>query len=82
MSLMESTVMGDLDAVSRYIRALIQFIIFLRKMLALLGKGSTASRKRFHVSLKEKFPYACSSETYVPDINTTLHSFVNSSAYK
>ena len=82
MSLMKSTVMGELDAVSIYIRALIQFIMFLQKILELLGEGSTTSCKKFHVSLKEKFAYACPSKTYVLDINTILHSFVNSSAYR
>ena len=74
--------MGEPDIVSKYIKALMQFTICLQDTLALLGKGSTTSCNKFHVSLNENFASASPSRTYVPYINTaTLHLFVNSPKY-
>ena len=70
----------ELDIVSKYIRALMQFFIWLQKTVALSGKGFTASWNKFHVSLKENFASAYPSEMYIPFIST--YFFVNSSAYE
>ena len=77
-----STVMGELHIVSRCIRALIQFSICLRKTLALLGKGSTASCNKSHALFKSKFASSSPSKKYTLYTETTWYSFANSSTYE
>ena len=62
-----------------YFHALIQFIICLQKLFALFGKGPACSK--FHILPKENFASASPSKMYVPYINMTIHSFVNSLTY-
>ena len=67
------TVIGELDVISRYIRALIKFIICLRKTLALLSEGSFPSWNKFHLWLKEKTETSQFNHLFLPNFIPTLY---------